>query len=162
LFGIEPDSDISKILTRGLISGFLKEETSKETKDEEKIKKLKREWLLTNGSKGISYFKKLFSVLAEIYPPLDKAMPDIIKELENWEQLIKKSIRSSYLPSMSKKLRETIIRVEFIQKAMTTSFYTGIILITLSSAFSFLEIDLIDMIRNLFKNIAYPTLYPLA
>jgi hypothetical protein len=63
--------------------------------------------------------------------------PDISKELENWEQLIKKSIKSLYLPSMSKKLRETIIRVEFIQKAMTTSLYAGIILITFVFRFQF-------------------------
>jgi hypothetical protein len=146
LYGIEPD--ISKVITRSLISGFLKEEMSKDTKDEEKIKKLKKEWFLPNGSKGKVYLKKLISVLAEVYPPLAKAMPDITEELENWEKLINKYIKSLYLPSMSKKPRETIIWVECIQKAMTISFHAGIILITVSSAFSFMQIDLIGMIQK--------------
>ena len=156
------ERDVSKSITRSLISGFLKEEASKEPKDEEKIKALQKEWLMPNGSKGKKFFRVMVSALEMIYPPLATAMPDITKELEKWGQLLTKHEKSMFLPNMLKRLRKTNTRVELIQKIMTGFFYAGIILITLSSAISFLEIDLIGMMRNLWKNIVSLTLYPLA
>lgn len=158
LFGIE--QDVSKLMTRSLIRGFLKEEMSKDPKDEEKIKNFKKEWLRPNGSKGKEFLKAMMSGLEMIYPPLATATPDITKELEKWGQLITKHGKSMYLPYMFKKLRETTIRVELVQKAMAGFFYAGIILITLSSAISFLQIDLIAIIRNLWNNIVSLALYP--
>ena len=151
LLGFE--QDISKLITRSVISGFLKEEASKESKDEEKIKILRKGWLTPNGSKGKEFLKAMTAVLEKIYPPLATATPDITKELEKWGQLITKYGKSMFLPYMLKRLRKTMIRVEFIQGIMTSLFYAGIILITLSSAISFLRIDLIGMIRNLWNNI---------
>jgi hypothetical protein len=159
LWGIE--QDVSKLVTRSLISGFLKEEMSKEPKDEEKIKALKREWLTPNGSKGKVFLKAMVSVVEKIYPSLATALPDITKELEKWEQLMNKGGKSIYPPYMLKKLRKTTNRVEVVQKAMTGFFYAGIILITLSSSVSFLGIDLIGMIRNLWNNVVSLALYPL-
>jgi hypothetical protein len=126
---------------------------SEEPKDEEKIKALKKEWLTPDGSKGKAFLKTMMSVLEKVYPSLATAGLDITKELGKWEQLLNKSGKSMYLPYMLKHLRETTIRVELFQKAMTGFFYAGIILITLSSSVSFLGIDLISMIRNLWNNI---------
>jgi len=161
LLGIEQDFD--KLITRSLINCFLKQEMSKDSKDEEKIKNLKKEWLTPNGSKGKTYLKKMISVLEIIYPSLATAMPGLTKEIENWYQLINKSVvKSMYLPSKFKRLRETFIRVIYVEKAMVIFFYAGIILVTLSSVISFLQIDLIGIIYNIWNNIVSLTLYPLA
>lgn len=148
MFGIE--RDLGKLVTRSLASVFLKEETSKEPKDEEKIKKLKKEWLTPNGGKGKAYLKTMISILGEIYPPLATVTPDITRELEKWGQLLIKSGKMLYLPDMSKKLRETTVRVDLVDKVMRGFFFAGIILITLFSALNFLEIDVIGVIHRLF------------
>jgi len=159
LFGFE--QDINKLITRPLISYSLEKEMSKDPKNEEKIKDLKKEWLIMqNGSKGKEIFKAMMSVFEKVYPPFANAMPDITKELEKWGQFLTKRGKSMYPPYMSKSFRETIVRVERVQKAMTVSFYIGILLITLSSAISFLRIDLIDTIHNLWNNIVSLALYP--
>lgn len=148
LFGIE--QDVNKLMTRALISGFLREEMPKEPKDEEKIKELKKAWLTPNGRKGKAFLQTMISALEKIYPPLATAMPDITREGEKWEQLITKHGKTMYLPNMFKRTRETSGRVDFMEKAMTGFFYAGIILITLSSAINFLSIDVVDIICRLF------------
>ncbi len=158
LLGIEQDFD--KFITRGLVSGFLREEMSKDPKDEEKIRKLREEWLTPNGNKGKKFLNAMVSALQVIYPPLATAWPDITKEIGKWEKLMNKQGRLFYFPYRFRRIRKINKQVEVVQKVMAGSFYTGIILITLSSATSFLGVDLIGMICNLWRNIVSLTLYP--
>jgi hypothetical protein len=144
LFGIE--QDFGKFMTRKVISAFFE---AKIVKDEEEVKKYKKDWVTPNGRLGIAFFKNIFSELEKTYPALSTAKPDFIREYEKWKQLITKERKSMYLPDVFKNLRETNQRVTFVDKVMTVSFYAGIILITLFSAINFLEINIIDLIRKL-------------
>ena len=151
IFGIE--QDVEKFLARGLASGFLKEERSKDPRNEERIKKLEKELLIPDANTRKDLIVKMFSVIKELYPVWAIAIDDIIKEAESWGDFLRKHRKSLYIPHMSKKLRQTTVRLRILEKVMIASFFVGIIMITMYSVINFFPIDVINLIRSLLKEL---------
>jgi hypothetical protein len=149
ILGIE--LDFEKFLTRVLVSGFLKEEMSKDPKNEERIKKLKKDLIMPDAGVGKKFLVKMLSVIKEINPAWAQAMDDIVKEAESWGVLFSKHSKSLYIPNIAKKFRQTTVRMQILEKVMMRCFFAGIILITMFSAINFFSIDVISLIRSLFQ-----------
>lgn len=147
------EQDFNKFIERSVIDFYLKHEMSKESKDEEQIKKLKKDWAMANGGIAKGFYNIAVSKLEEINPTWPPFIRDLFKEIEAWKPLLSKSVKLMYIPNMSKQLRKTIVQVNWVEKVMTGFFYAGIILITLSSAINFLKIDVVGIIRRLFVQI---------
>jgi hypothetical protein len=131
--------NLTKLLTEGIFDAsldpFLKELFSKQPNAEELINKLKQVVPKTSLIKGL--LNSMASAIQETNPSLALLIRDMIKEAEGWAQLITKCSKSVYLPDMSRHLRQTIIRMAWVEKAMMAFFYAGIILIALFSAINF-------------------------
>ena len=147
-FGIEQDLD--KFVTRALLSGYLKKESARDPKNEERIKELKKDFVMPNGKVGKAFLSEMVSVIEKINPAWAPVMHDIVKEAKSWGDLLRKQSKLLYVPNMAKKLRKNYVRISIFEKAMMGSFFAGIILITMFSAINFFSIDVISVIRNLF------------